>query len=127
MGGGGGSSGPFKIGGISGQGGGRILPGSSTGIGKLIMPVDDIFTAPGGGPGEPGKSDSFNAGSGGIEPFAGGGGGWGALGGAGGATLSDNTFQSGANLGAAGGKAIDTNGHSVTWLGGANRAYGAVG
>lgn len=35
--GGGGNSGPSKIGGISGQGGGRILPCSSRGIGELIL------------------------------------------------------------------------------------------
>jgi hypothetical protein len=31
------------------------------------------------------------------------------------------------NPGAAGGKAINTNGHAVTWLAGSARAYGAVG
>jgi hypothetical protein len=162
MGGGGGSSGPFKIGGLSGQGGGRILPGSSSGIGELITstpridenplvvsgapdrrpsppfgsPFDTKFAAPGGGPGQPGKGDAFTIyirDPGGdnpqspVTPFAGGGGGWGAAGGAGLQQTDQFTAQQGGNPGAAGGKAIDTNGHAVTWLGGSNRAYGAVG
>ncbi|WP_109389519.1 hypothetical protein [Salibaculum griseiflavum] len=161
MGDGGGSSGPFKIGGLSGQGGGRILPGSGGGIGELILstprvdidqqvvpgapdrrpsppfgsPFDTIFAAPGGGPGQPGKGDTFtiyvrDAGGGNDNPerpFAGGGGGWGAAGGAGTQTLDDLTVQQGGNPGAAGGKAIKTNGHAVTWLGGSDRAYGAIG
>lgn len=55
-------------------------------------------------------------------PAAGGGGGWGARGG-----NVLNTALAVVSAGGAGGKAINTNGHSVTWLGGANRAYGAVG
>ena len=55
-------------------------------------------------------------------PFAGGGGGWGARGG-----NVLNTAIAVVSAGGAGGKAINTNGHAVTWLGGANRAYGAVG
>lgn len=80
-----GSSSPLKIGGISGQGGGRILPGTASGVGELIfaatrsnvnaqvapgfpdrrpMPpfgstLDTMFTAPGGAPGQPGQGDSF--------------------------------------------------------------------
>ena len=84
MGGGSGKAGPFKkIGGISGQGGGRILPGTCGGnVGELIAECatrldatatvapgqpdyrptppfgaafDTVFAAPGGGPGQPGK------------------------------------------------------------------------
>ena len=55
-------------------------------------------------------------------PFAGGGGGWGARGG-----NVLNTALAVVSAGGAGGKAINTNGHAVTWLVGANRAYGAVG
>lgn len=161
-GGGGGTSGPFKIGGLSGQGGGRILPGTATGIGELILttprtdedplvvsgepdrrpsppfgsPIDTKFAAPGGGPGQPGEGDAFTiyvrdvGGDNPVEPqtpFSGGGGGWGAAGGAGRQTFDDFTAQQGGNPGAAGGKAIQTNGHAVTWLGGSDRAYGAVG
>lgn len=156
-----GNSGPFKIGGLSGQGGGRILPGGSSGIGELITntpridenplvvsgapdrrpsppfgsPLDTVFAAPGGGPGQPGKGDAFtiyvrdfgDSDPTPQTPFAGGGGGWGAAGGAGGKSTDETTFQQGGNPGAAGGKAIKTNSHSVTWLGGSDRAYGAIG
>ena len=155
----GGGGGPANIGGISGQGGGRILPGAASGVGELILqtprpvaaaspslpdyrpnaplghPFDTSFAAPGGGPGAVGKGDSFAVYlvSGATEPTyprAGGGGGWGA---AGGACLIDTggfeepTSITSGNPGAAGGKAINTNGHAVTWLAGSARTYGAVG
>ena len=57
-------------------------------------------------------------------PSGGGGGGWGAKGG-------DCVNVSGSttppSYGGAGGKAVQTNGYAVTWLGGSDRAYGAVG
>ena len=153
--------GPLKIGGISGQGGGRILPGTAGSVGELILNAtrsdasanvapgypdyrptppygstfDTYFAAPGGGPGQPGKGDAFavytfvNANDGTtspVTPTSGGGGGWGAAGGSGTQTI-DFTVQKGGNPGAAGGKAIKTNGHAVTWLGGSDRAYGAIG
>ena len=155
----GGGGGPQQIGGISGQGGGRILPGAASGIGELITklprgevtssvsaahpdrrPVppygsifDTVFAAPGGGPGQPGQGDAFvvyalvNTNDGTtapVTPKSGGGGGWGASGGAGMQFTPD--VQSG-NPGAAGGKAIATHGHPVTWLAGSSRAYGAIG
>jgi len=95
-----------------------------------------VFAAPGGGPGQPGKGDAFavyvsvNANDGTtapVTPTSGGGGGWGAAGGFGTQSLPDFTVQKGGNLGAAGGKAIKTNGHAVTWLDGSDRAYGAIG
>ena len=57
-------------------------------------------------------------------------GGWGAAGGS--AESAGIEFGvaapiRGGILGAAGGKAVQTNGHAVTWLSGANRAYGAIG
>lgn len=154
--------GPLKIGGISGQGGGRILPGTGGSVGELILSAtrfdatanvalgqpdyrpsppygsafDTVYAAPGGGPGQPGKGDAFavyfsvNANDGTtapVTPTSGGGGGWGAAGGSGTQSLADFTVQKGGNLGAAGGKAIKTNGHAVTWLAGSNRAYGAIG
>ena len=156
-----GSSSPLKIGGISGQGGGRILPGTASGVGELIFAatrsnvnaqvapgfpdrrptppfgstLDTMFTAPGGAPGLPGQGDSFAVyvfrNSDGtltpIRPLTGGGGGWGAAGGAATRYLADLTAQTGGNPGAAGGKAIATNGHAITWLGGSARAYGAIG
>ena len=159
MGGGGGNLGPYKIGGISGQGGGRIIPGTAGGVGEVfsqtsrLSPVvntaypdlrpakpfgstyDTVFAAPGGGPGQAGRSDTFavyrDGANGGafITPLAGGGGGWGAAGGAGTHMTGDatNSYTVGGNLGAAGGKAIKTNGHPITWLGGSDRAYGAIG
>jgi len=134
----GGGSTSRKIGGISGQGGGRILPGSPGGVGEVFTNAsratavaspdypdrrpnaplgssfDTGFTAPGGGPRQPGRGYLYeifhvpNADTGGtvaVSTRAGGGGGW----------------------GAAGGKAIHTNGHAVTWLTGSERAYGAIG
>lgn len=159
---GGGSSGPLKLGGISGQGGGRILPGVAGGVGELLLgdprgaatttvaptqpdyrpsppygsTFDTVFAAPGGGPGQPGKGDAFviytsvdpnNGTTMQVRPIAGGGGGWGAAGGSGTQYLPDFTTQRGGNPGAAGGKAIKTNGHAVTWLGGSDRTYGAIG
>lgn len=169
MGGGGGPAVAQPVGGVSGQGGGRILPGAAGGIGELIFAArsaptetlnpaypdrrpnsplgwvfDTAFCQPGGGPGEAGKGSEYvvystlatlqdgtvqtNL----ITGMGGGGGGWGAAGGTGDALVFDSTsgFETrlfGANPGGAGGKAIKTNNHPVTWLGGSNRAYGAVG
>lgn len=161
---GGGSGGPvlsYDIGGLSGQGGGRIMPAVQTGIAELILetprvvppfgidtsipdirptkPSDVICTVwsgQGGGSGQAGTGDeviifgrlNFNSV---LEPAhasAGGGGGWGAAGG-GGTARGPDTFTGviGGKTGAAGGKAIQTNGHPVTWLGGSSRAYGAIG
>lgn len=161
MGSGSGNSGPLKIGGISGQGGGRILPGTGGGIGELHMTTPQfvptlspgypdyrpnppyggtaqtVFGAPGGGPGQSGKGDLFQVyvGTDGFSTTvaprtgsSGGGGGWGAAGGTGlapGAAVLE--VVAGGNPGAAGGKAINTNGHAVTWLAGSARTYGAVG
>ncbi len=66
---------------------------------------------------------------------AGAGGGWGAAGGSSGpiydyysTTLATRVSGLGnPQPGGAGGKAINTNGHAVTWIGGASRAYGAIG
>lgn len=63
--------------------------------------------------------------------LSGGGGGWGAAGG----SIINSTYDANYQVngftlgvaGGAGGKAIQTNGNSVTWLGGQSRAYGAVG
>lgn len=165
--GGGGSAGPYKIGGISGQGGGRILPGGPSGVGEVLSAnprvdagaevaagypdnrpnppygtrFDTAFASPGGGPGLAGQSDSFVlyyfmttvAGSGTtlvpvpVTTRSGGGGGWGAAGGNGTFFETTTSTLGGANIGGAGGKAINTNGHALTWLGGSTRAYGAIG
>jgi hypothetical protein len=171
---GGGSGGTpqtLPVGGLSGQGGGRILPGAVSGVGELItalprslpthtlnpaypdrrpnaplgwLDLDTAFCQPGGGPGEPGKGSEYVIYStiitlqdgtttiGLARGMGGGGGGWGAAGGTGDHLTFDQSlgFETrifGGNPGGAGGKAINTNGHAVTWLGGANRAYGAVG
>ena len=81
--GGGSGRGPSQIGGISGQGGGRILPGTGGGVGEIFLvsprltataapgypdyrpdplygePIVTVFAAPGGGPGQSGKGDLF--------------------------------------------------------------------
>ena len=161
-GGGGGDRPPQKIGGISGQGGGRKMPAVATSIGELIMGTlrlttfnldtnypdlrpttpsstfDTVWTATGGGSGQAGTGNDLEVfwtvnDSGVSFPrigAAGGGGGWGAAGGSAesqGEEFGVATGISGGILGAAGGKAVQTNGHAVTWLSGANRAYGAIG
>jgi len=168
----GGGSPPWSLA-VSGQTGGRIIPGthyglttSGTGttealIGGALASVGDVFDyrttkvsnlggaigAPGGGtsqPGLPGFDVNFNAGaltepangmmarfSAGsiLRSMAGTGGGWGAKGGDQYQTLSGSglTSVSSITVGGAGGKAVNTNGFSVTWLGGQDRAYGVVG
>ena len=162
MGSGGGT--PDKIGGISGQGGGRKMPAGATSIGELIInptrlapqygidtskpdirptkpnssTFDTVWSGRGGGAGQAGNGNDLeiywgrnNQGTSyAVYAAAGGGGGWGAAGGS--AESAGIEFGvaapiRGGILGAAGGKAIKTNGHAVTWLSGANRAYGAIG
>jgi hypothetical protein len=107
-----------------GGGGGRIVPG--TGGTLHISP----YYSQGGGSGGSGGfrlnssynywDPSGNGGSGnaaGSSGTAGGGGGWGAAGGAGISFPTDF---------GAGGKAINLNGKTVTWVSGSIRAYGAV-
>ena len=155
---------PEKIGGISGQGGGRKMPAVATSIGELIVTAtgtrlaetaslspgrpdirplkplgafsDTVWTGQGGGSAQAGTGDElavywhYNTGDGtegAVTARAGGGGGWGAAGGSGTQTLADFSRITGGNVGAAGGKAINTNGHAVTWLAGSARAYGAIG
>ena len=152
----------YDVGGLSGQGGGRIMPATTGGIGELIVHVDSvtgnrlpqtadttrgpdrrptppygwildtIFSSAGGGPAEAGMSIDYPVFYNGTETLptgtcSGGGGGWGA---SGGNSVNETVLITDAgtpNLGAAGGKAIQTNGHAVTWLGGSSRAYGAIG
>jgi len=162
MGSGGGT--PDKIGGISGQGGGRKMPAVATSIGEFIAPAsgtrssssatlvpgkpdirplkplgslyDTAWTGQGGGGGQAGTGsdltiywhlNSSDQSQSEVYPVSGGGGGWGAAGGPGANYGGDFSTQRAANLGAAGGKAIKTNGHAVTWLSGSSRAYGAIG
>ncbi|WP_439104446.1 hypothetical protein [Celeribacter marinus] len=153
---------------VSGQTGGRVMPGVSrmgTGAGLLDMVTGDVTAAAnatplyidrryhtqalalnehfggwGGGPGEAGANGggytTLSAQSQDLiriyqttsDPAGGyhdvespGGGGWGAKGGD---TLEDAVITA---TGGAGGKAIQTGGHAVTWLSGSHRAYGAVG
>ena len=87
--------------GSAGGGGGRILPGAPSPAGQ------------GGGANNPGGYDSFGAGSGSA-----GGGGWGASGG------TNTDIGRG---GGGGGRAVQLNGNSVTWVAGnTSRVYGAV-
>lgn len=62
-------------------------------------------------------------------PQAGSGGGWGAKGGDAHGATPGGTAAAGVSfgLGGAGGKAINTNGHTVTFAGGSDRVYGVVG
>lgn len=128
-----------------GGGGGRIFPGSG-GPSATASSNDGeaVVVGYGGGAGGSGAADALKStsysGAGGsaneaggnanvpnIGACGGGGGGWGASGGAGYAdkTSSPPGFE---YAGAAGGKAVQTNGNSVTWVSGdTSRVYGAVG
>lgn len=124
----------------SGGGGGRILPGVG-GTGATITFSQNLLSQGGGAGGGGGAmsgmasciggtggSGSDTGGAGWIEsPFyvgaGGGGGGWGAAGGAGyeaADTGSATTFP-----GAAGGKAVNLNGNTVTWIATGTR-YGVI-
>ena len=161
---GGGTTVIAKIGGVSGQGGGRKMPAGATSIGELIInptrlapqygidtskpdirptkpnssTFDTVWSGRGGGSGQAGNGNDLeiywgrnNQGTSyAVYAAAGGGGGWGAAGGS--AESAGIEFGvaapiRGGILGAAGGKAIKTNGQAVTWLSGASRAYGAIG
>lgn len=107
---------------ITGMTGGRIIPGASS----TATSVSGLFAFAGGGAGVAGGSYTgilpvdFSSVCGGA-----GGGGWGA---SGGSVPSDGvTNTSSINLGAAGGKAINTNGNAVTFIGGSNRVFGVIG
>jgi hypothetical protein len=151
----GGNNPPYIFAGMSGQGGGRIMPATRGGFGEFnyneplnvpdYPPATDLRLNPpfgadfttvwasrGGGSSQDGDSTGFAVYDGVYdgEPAtyitrAGGGGGWGAAGGDGSTILDpDNAV----NIGGAGGKAINTNGHAVTWTGGqgTDRVFGAV-
>jgi hypothetical protein len=119
--------------GISGAGGGRIIPGAATGAltANFSSTNDPLFTVigyQGGGAGVAGTGNAPSTAGAGT-----GGGGWGAAGGTGySAETADTADPPGTlvgpnGLGGAGGKAINTNGYAVTWIGGSSRAYGAIG
>jgi hypothetical protein len=171
----GGSSGPFWGLMVSGQNGGRIIPGThyglttaGTGVTQAWLNNDGVATntifdyrptkrfglsstsgAPGGGTNQPGfpgfdagyAQNSFTEPAGGLlasfssgtitalRSIAGSGGGWGAKGGDHYRTppTGGSPGPGDITVGGAGGKAVNTNGFSVTWLGGQDRAYGVVG
>lgn len=128
-----------------GGGGGRIFPGSGAGSVTVASPDAETFVGGyGGGAGGSGgayawKSTTWsgaggsangaggNASTDGIGSGGGGGGGWGASGGAG--FADDGGSPPGWEYGGAGGgKAVQTNGNSVSWVSGdTSRVYGAVG
>jgi len=93
-----------------GGGGGRILPGSGGAGGSG-----------GGGTGGAGGSANNPGGNGSLpHGGGGGGGGWGASGG-------NSTGNSSNRVGGAGGRAVQLNGNSVTWVSGnTSRVYGSV-
>lgn len=130
---------------VGGGGGGRIFPGSGAGSVTLASNDDESLSGGyGGGAGGSGGAYAFksttwsgaggsangaggNAGTNGVGSSGGGGGGWGASGGAGFAANPGGPpgFEYG---GAGGGKAVQTNGNSVSWVSGdTSRVYGAVG
>jgi hypothetical protein len=129
---GGGSSTPTYGAGVSGAGGGRIIPGTASGVLSVnFSPANSTLLGPrygyaGGGAGQVGTSSS-------IPGYGAGGGGWGAAGGLqiASETLIDTdppgTLVGPNGLGGAGGKAINTNGFAVTFIGGADRIFGVVG
>lgn len=148
MGGGGGPT-TLYTSGYSGQGGGRIIPGTSTNLspwtvvtgttgvastvytdnrysspGSITYPLSDSVGAPPSAAGQAGRGNTFvvysvydsgTATTNELKPTSGAGGGWGAQGGTGTVT------------GGAAGKAINTAGNTVTWIGGSSRVYGVVG
>lgn len=157
-----GNVGPTKstTSGLSGRGGGRILPGSvsndfapwaagGTGptpstanvlVDKRYQTVNseasfnEALGAPSSAAGQAGRGNEFlayhvatnNPGGFTLYPKSGGGGGWGAAGGN--ANMVDTNLNViGTYYGGAAGKAINTAGNTVTWMGGSNRVYGAVG
>jgi hypothetical protein len=146
MGGGGGGPTTLYTSGVGGQGGGRIIPGTSTNLspwafvtstpGSAVSIITDnrynttslsyLFSdtvgAPPSAAGQVGRGAEYvvwsydsNGTLGQVKPTSGAGGGWGAQGGTSSVT------------GAAGGKAINTVGNTVTWIGGSSRVYGVVG
>jgi len=129
---GGGSGGTPYATDITGMTGGRIIPGTNS-TPNIISGANSYL---GGGAGVIGGSydvPQYEPTSGAlISPISGGGGGgWGA---AGGSVLAIGALLHipvgspvPVSIGGAGGKAINTNGHAVTWIGGASRAYGAIG
>lgn len=145
-GGGGGGLATFFVSGVSGQGGGRIIPGSgsetsspwtyvtSAAVAGVTILADNRYNSTGNfrlfyesygappsltnGPGKGSEWLVFAYSSGGtayLYARSGAGGGWGAQGGT--ASVA----------GAAAGKAINTVGNTVTWIGGSSRVYGVVG
>lgn len=107
----------------SGGGGGRVMPGSG-GLGGGVSPNGNMLGVGGGAGGGGGRTSSFGnpGGTGGSAGNVGGnansagagGGGWGASGG-----------TSTPRAGGAGGRAVQLNGFSVTWLATGTR-YGAI-
>jgi hypothetical protein len=102
------------------SGGGRQIPGTqiTNTLSANVSGTVTNYISTGGAASQTGADvTTSNAG---IFLIGGGGGGWGARGG--------NAFNGTAtSAGAAAGKAINTNGNAVTWIGGSARAYGAVG
>lgn len=112
---------------ITGMTGGRVIPGAnstpnivntlSSRIGTSAGIVGGSYTVP-----------TFDATGFLIMTGGGGGGGWGAAGGAMLANGTANTTVYGTiNPGGAGGKAINTNTNTVTFIGGSGRVFGVIG
>jgi len=105
---------------VGGGGGGRIFPGTSGAGGYEYAPVSAptkyTYAGKGGASNLPGENSYLvNGGTSGYLS-AGGGGGWGAAGG------------QGVAAGGAGGKAVETNSYTVTWVNNnTTRVYGSVG
>jgi hypothetical protein len=119
-----GAAGVYNTGGYSAGGGGRILPGTGGG--------QSAGGGSGGGGGHAGGSSGGTGGSGSAvggnstggtsAALGGGGGGWGAIGGTASGFVGNTNISPGN-----GGKAVNLNGKTVTWVSGdTTRVYGAV-
>jgi hypothetical protein len=138
-----GSNGVTQITRATGGGGGRIIPGTG-GSGGNVTSLDTPKAGFGGGSGGGGGARGGEDGQPGA--VGGGGGGWGASGGngrtrpsgtvpisagAGGSANNAGETPTGSapiytNAGGGGGKAVNLNGNTATFVGGTSRVYGAI-
>lgn len=113
---------------ITGMTGGRIIPGANS-TPNIVSGNASYIGRTAGLSGE-GQAATYDATGQVIAPISGGGGGgWGASGGSVPSVGFVSTLYDPIpiNLGAAGGKAINTNGFTVTFIGGSNRVFGVIG
>ena len=126
MGGGGGGT-PYATD-ITGMTGGRIIPGANS-TPNNVSGTNSYIGSMAGIRGGSYDVGIFDANGSLVSPASGaGGGGWGASGGSVFASgLANNSVVIPVNIGGAGGKAINTNGNPVTFVGGSSRVFGVIG